>query len=209
MAIKILTNIPELEHATTPDFPLEVIEYPKDHIGPWRTLKFFFISFSCQYFVINCSPHDVLIFSFLKWISPFNKCKIVSVDFIMREPSSLRERIFQVVKWVLFKKVHVFIEYFKDTTGYERFYKIPKNKFHYVPFKVNSLELINEVTNIEGNYLFCGGKTLRDFQTLILAFRNLPYELTIVTMSNEEISVHGSTIDESHLPNNIKVVRHD
>jgi len=40
------------------------------------------------------------------------------------------------------KQPTLFIEYFRCTEGYTQHYGIPAEKFSYVPFKVNGLEMI-------------------------------------------------------------------
>jgi glycosyltransferase involved in cell wall biosynthesis len=113
------------------------------------------------------------------------------------------------VKRTLFGQVHLFIEYFRETEGYERHYGIPQSRFRYVPFKINRYERVVNTATRDDGYVFCGGNTRRDFHTLIEAVRGLTVPVRIVTMPNEVIAGHGSILDERNLPSNVEVIRHD
>lgn len=209
MKIKIISNIHTLDSVIMDEVEIEICKYPQSNNSVLTIFSYFIKSFKYDYLLLNCSPKDVLILSFLNFILPFNQCRIISLDCILRIPDNLKSKFIQVIKFAAFKKTHIFIEYFKNTKGYQYYYHIKPERFRYIPFKINSYELVLKAKISDQGYIFCGGKTLRDFKTLIHAFKDLPYRLKIVTMDNEEIIQHGSYLDEKQLPPNIEVIRHD
>lgn len=145
---------------------------------------------------------------FLKLIFPFNRCKLVSIDTILSVPESFKDRIIQLARIISFKRVHLFIEYFKNTEGYRKYFRIKSEKLRYVPFKINLYESILNTKVSDRGYVFCGGKTRRDFATLVAAIRDLRYPVKIVCPANADIRKHGSFLNENSLPPNIEII-HD
>jgi len=209
LTIRVVSNIYKLESGLSGYCEIDVVPIPQRKLSILTVLRLFLQSYSCNYFLINCDPRSVFLLALCKYIFPFNPCRIISLDCVLRIPESRKDRIAQFLKRIVFRKVHLFIEYFRDTSGYSKYYGIPASKFIYVPFKINSYEIAKSTEVSDGDYIFCGGKTLRDFETLIEAMRQLPYRLRIVTMSNSEIEMHGSFLNEADLPPNVEVVRHD
>ena len=166
---------------------------------------------ACDYVVVNCSPADLFDVCLAKLLSPGTRARIVSLDTVLPLPhaDSLPARLKLWVKRFLFRQVSLFIEYFRQTNGYERHYGIPHGRFRYVPFKINRYERVIATPTRDDGYIFCGGNTRRDFKTLIDAVRDLPLPVTIVTMDDAVIAGHGSVLDERQLPAHVRVVRHD
>ncbi|RKY57283.1 MAG: hypothetical protein DRP96_10200 [Candidatus Neomarinimicrobiota bacterium] len=209
MKIKIISNIYELDNICINDYKFDLYKYSNNHSNLISILKIFLISFRYDYILLNCVAYDVIVLAFLKLICPINPCKLISMDIVLRAPTSFKDKIFQIIRIILFKRVYLFIEFFKNTSGYEKYFKIEKDKFKFVPFKVNSYELIKETTITDQGYIFCGGRSLRDFSTLIEAMRNLDFHAKIVTQSNSIIQQHGTFLNEDKLPANIEIIRHD
>jgi hypothetical protein len=92
--------------------------------------------------IVNTDPQRLMLACALKWLMPFARLRIVSVDLIVRTPASLRKRIKTRFQKILFRRVDRFILYFKDLRGCERFYGIGADRAAFVPFKVNALESI-------------------------------------------------------------------
>jgi glycosyltransferase involved in cell wall biosynthesis len=210
MRLRILTNLPSLAQAGHIGVQLEIVNYRRPH-GIRGHAAALARLYDCDYVVINCAARDLLIYCLLKAAAPFSAAKIVSLDTVLPvpRPAGVRQRLSLAVKKLLFRQVHLFIEYFRDTAGYERHYGMPRSRFRYIPFKVNRLHRILRTATSDGGYIFCGGNTRRDFQTLIAAVRGLPYPVRIVTMSDAVIAGHGSALNEGELPLNVEVVRHD
>ena len=69
--------------------------------------------------------------------------------------------------------------------------RLPAQHFDYIPFKINRRDLVDTTVPTDAGYIFCGGKTRRDFDTFIAAVAPLPYPVKIVTTSNDDIAQHG------------------
>jgi hypothetical protein len=211
--MRVITNTPGLSR-----FSNETLEIDSRYSLPgksrlaseWDVFK---RSFNCDYVVIICDPFSVLIQGLLHVFLFFNRCKVVSVDSVLPVPVGVKERVKASIKSLAFKGVHIFIEYFKDTRGYQKYYRINKNKFRYTPFKINRYEKVLEIIDNngihDGGYVFCGGNTRRDFDSLIEVAKKVDIPFLIVTMDNSTIGYHGSCLDESSIPSNVKLVRHD
>lgn len=211
MQIRLISNLHALERVTGDGVTIDFVRYPRAPIGRLALLRLLWRARRCDYALINCAPRDLFLLCLAKLAWPWARCKIVSLDTVLPVPRvrGLRDRVGLWLKRMLFRRVHLFIEYFKETQGYERHYGIPREKFRYVPFKINRYETVVRTPTCDDGYIFCGGNTRRDFATLIAAARELPYPVKIVTMQNAVISGHGSYLDERELPPHIKVVRHD
>lgn len=212
-SIKIIANTKGMGYKSIDDASIEVDFYPS-HLSLIKSCWYAFKnSRNYDFIVINCDMERLLLQSLMRYIPTSSSCKLISVDTFMPVPETFSEKIQAVIKSILFNKVDVFIEYFKDTSGYEKYYHIEKEKFRYIPFKINSykkvLGKINENSITDEGYIFCGGNTKRDFNTLISAARLVDYPFVIVTMENAVIKHHGSHLIEDDLPDNITVIRHD
>lgn len=210
MTLRILTNLDGLARVSRPDVAVELSTYPLDR-GLWAKVQSFWRARHHDYLLVNCAPIDVVVFGACKRMWPFSRCRVVALDTVLPVPA--RGGVVQAVKqWIIratFGGVALFIEYFRQTAGYERHFKIPRSKFRYVPFKINRYEAVIRTPTSDEGYVFCGGNTRRDFATLIAAARDLPYPFRIVTMDDATVMANGSQLDERNLPPNVHVVRHD
>src|SRR5205823_13514996 len=79
---------------------------------------------------------------------------------------------------ILLKRVDHFIHYFKDLDGYQRYFGIGPDRSTFVPFKVNSWNLVPPLDELstDGEYVFTGGRSLRDIDTFLGAMRLVPYQ---------------------------------
>lgn len=208
--LAVFTNLPGLAGVET-EVATRVTAFsslPRTVLGAWRLCGELARH---DYALINCAARELFHVALLNMLNPFSRCRVVSLDTVLPVPR-LGSRSAQVVHWIkmrLFKGVHLFIEYFRDTRGYERHYGIPAAKFRYVPFKINRYERVLATPVRDDGYIFCGGNTRRDFATLIEAVRGTSYPVRIVTMHENVIRGHGSFLEESSLPANVEVVRHD
>lgn len=210
--LRVMSNLAGLAGTTLPSGRvLELI--PHRPIGRrwWAIPSVLWLARRCDVVLINCSPRELYWMCLARLLWPWSRWQLVSLDTVLPVPNegTLAARFTLAAKRMLFKQPHVFIEYFKNTAGYEHYYGIDKRKFRYVPFKVNRLERILETKTTDGGYVFCGGITRRDFATLIEAVRQLPYPVKIVTLPEFIIQRSGSTVDSSSLPDTVEVVRHD
>lgn len=204
---KIITNLKRLNMVTSKGFQIEC--YPYSPEGRIPTLRTFIRSFGCDFILLNGCLPGALKLALCKWLIPFNPCKLVVFDILLSTPRGLKGHLKAVVFKFLFKKIDAVFLLYRNTSGLQRCYGIAPEKFRYVPFKINQYELVQQQTPTDGGYIFCGGKTRRDFDTFFEAVRDLPYPVKVVTTSNDDIAPHGSHLDEAAAPPNVEIVRLD
>lgn len=210
--MRVTSNLHAIAARTATAHPaITFLPYAHGRIGWLRRARLMRDVLRCDYAVINCSPRDLFALCQLKWLFPFSRLRIVSLDTVLPIPatSTVRARAVLWIKRLLFRRVHLFIEYFRETSGYEKHYGIPASSFRYVPFKVNRLERVISTETSDDGYVFSGGNTRRDYRTLIEAARGADYTVTIVTMGDAVIAGHGTELDARDLPPNVRIVRHD
>jgi len=154
----------------------------------------------------DCAAVETLVFGLLKYVLPFKRCRLVRADLILRVPRTRLQRLAARLKRLALRRVRLFILYHRDCSGYVECYGIKAEKVVYVPFKVNGLELVKEQTPINGQYVFSGGVSLRDWKTLMQAVRELDIEVVIVRPSA------GSATElcgVEAIPENVRVVHDD
>ncbi|MEM4655319.1 MAG: glycosyltransferase [Thermosphaera sp.] len=205
--LKVITNLKRLQAVASEGIQLECYPYPPESRSP--TLHTFARSFKCDFILLNGCLPGALKLALCKWLVPFNPCKLVVLDILLSTPRSLKGRLKAAIFKFLFRKIDVVFLYYKNTSGLQRYYGIAPKKFRYVPFKINQYELVIAQTPADEGYIFCGGKTRRDFDTFFEAVRDLPYPVKVVTTSNDDIAPHGSHLDEAAAPPNVEVVRLD
>lgn len=137
---------------------------------------------------------------------------IVAVDLILRRPASARQSLAAFAKRQAFAGVDLFIHYFRDVSGLDECYGIDAARSIYVPFKSNLWHLRPPEPLWDGEYAFCFGRSLRDFETFFSAMERLPHiPGAIVEPHKAEIWEHGSRFTRSlnALPKNVRVLSHD
>jgi glycosyltransferase involved in cell wall biosynthesis len=207
--IKVISNVYGLKDFAIDGYKIQLLDYPRKRTNFFDVLKIFLMSFKYDYIVLNFIAFDFLMLAFLKLIVPWNRCKLVSLDLFLERPRGFLDGVKQSVKAVLLKKTHCFLLYVRNTLHYQQYYHLRPEQLYYIPFKINAEQLIATTPITDERYVFCGGKSRRDFKTLIDAFRNLPYRLVIVTVANSELIENGCYLDEADLPDNVEVIRHD
>jgi len=125
-------------------------------------------------------PHILL---FVLWNLPENKFK-----------RDLKLFLYKIILKSV-SKVIVFSK--KQQTLHSIAFDVPADKFPVVPFHTTIHNVDFEIK--EGDYLFAGGDTGRDYNTLIEAVRGLPYRLIIAALHRH----HFNGID---MPENVSIV---
>jgi len=209
MVLKLISNMKNLENVSIDGLDIVFERYPMYPSVFRRAWSAFIRSYRYDFIVLNCPETDIYLLAILKFLLPFNRCKLVSVDYVLSVPDGIKGRLKSAVKALAYKEIHMFIEYFKNTGGYTQYYQIHPDKFRYVPFKINRYDLVVKANISDEGYIFVGGRTRRDFATLIEAMRGLNYPVKIVTDNDSELHKSGSSLDVDAIPTNIKVIRHD
>ena len=203
--MRIATDIHGLERVAAPgtvilDFPAQT--YP----GKWgRNLRLLKAALSADYLVIHFSLNEVVFFSFFLFLVPFRRCRLVTLDFFVVNPKPWQRPL---VWWAL-GRIHKLLVYFRDYAPFASRFGIPPHRFQYIPFKINSWELVQATTTGDEGYIFVGGRSRRDFRTLFEAVRPLPYPVKILTAPEADINPHGSTLAGLKPPPNVEIFYND
>ena len=207
--LRILTNFRDLNEAHSDEADAR-FDYVADDVRPTDFMRRCLRS---DLLILNTDPRRLMLACTLKWLMPFARFKIVSVDIIVRTPKSLRGRFKTFFQKLLFKRVHRFILYFKDLRGCEKFYGIGADRAIFVPFKVNALESIMRRmaagNSLEGDYVMSAGRTMRDVKTFVEAMREASCPGILHQQPKDLMAAHGTTTWEDELPANVKLVIDD
>ena len=163
--------------------------------------------------ILNISSRLLIYFCIAKILLPGKNFKLISVDLILSKPISFFEKAKAIILKYLFRKVDYFILYMKEWTGYKLYYGIEDRQLKYIPFKVNSYNVIKNINKCDNSkcnngYIFSGGMSKRDYDTLFKAIDDLDVKIIILLPSLETIKKHGTTI-RSQIPSNATIVNHD
>jgi glycosyltransferase involved in cell wall biosynthesis len=168
-----------------------------------------FRAFSFDYVFWDTQSPDLLMLALVKRLVPFYPPRLVLLNLLVMAPVTPRQRAkFRLLAWLL-GGMYKIIQYHRDTRDLQAHLRLPAERFDYIPFKVNRLDLVERTVPTDAGYIFCGGRTRRDFDTFITAVAELPYPVKIVTTSNDDIAPHGSYLADRPLPPHIEVVRVD
>ncbi|MGH9194654.1 MAG: glycosyltransferase [Acidimicrobiia bacterium] len=147
----------------------------------------------------------------LRWLTkPWNP-RFVLVDIVFTKPwPGAIGTVVALLKWVLCKRVDLFISFIKDVSQLGVYYGIREGQCRFVPFKVNRLARSRALAPRSiGEYVFTGGRSRRDFSAFCRAMKDLPYPGIILTPRHDEALLHETDFDESHVPGNVRVVHDD
>jgi glycosyltransferase involved in cell wall biosynthesis len=197
-----------LGEVTLPDVDVELPPWPPRR-GRWTALDILRASRDCDYILLNGAPHTLLELAGLKMLAPFRRCRLVAIDILLSKPRGFSDWLKTRIRGLLLRRVYRILLYYRDTSEIQRHLGLPASSFDYMPFKINQEALVASTPRSDGGYIFCGGKTRRDFKTLIAAAAALGYPVKIVTTPNEDIAQHGSYLEEGPLPPNVEVIRLD
>jgi glycosyltransferase involved in cell wall biosynthesis len=206
--LRLISNMRSLDRAVVEGVRIECLDWPGGR-GLRTALRVFARSFRCDYILVNASPRDLLLLSLLKMLVPFNRCRLVAIDILLSRPRGRVERLKSFVRSILLRRVHRVILYYTQTEQLQKHFRLPAHKFAHIPFKINRHDLVTSAVPTDGGYIFCGGKTRRDFDTFIKAVERLPHPVKIVTTPNRDITRHGSYLDDRPRAANIETVRLD
>ena len=183
----------------------------------FRAFRTFLKALKNNILILNIEETLLLKLCFLKFLFPWKQCLLFSVDILLKPSMTFRDRILCRIRRCLLKKVDCFILYFKDISGYKKYYNLLPEKFVYVPFKVNQLDEIqthlshisNSQEPSDGDCIMAIGRSLRDTKTFIQAMANTKLPGVILRQSDSIMAQHGTIIRNEHLPPNLKEVVHD
>lgn len=151
----------------------------------------------------------ILFICFLSKYLFFSKTLNVAFDILLVRPENLKHKSLAFVEQILFLGIDKFFCNHKDTRGYEKYYKIDKNKFYYVAWKANNYDILSKFHPKDNGYLLACGASHRDYETFIKATAALGYPTKIALPKKDVAMYHQSILNEKECPKNISIVRHD
>lgn len=158
--------------------------------------------------VIDCQ--DLIIYRVAAYLLLhfWKRIPLIAVDLLFRTPKSLKYKVTALAKRLLLARVTHFIHYFTDWTGYEKHFRIPRQKSSYVAFKSNIWGNDTDALPLSETYVFTMGVSLRDYDTFIRAVANLPYPAAIPEFSLEHFEGRDSRFAwrRDNLPSNLTVL---
>lgn len=144
-------------------------------------------------------------------LCPWRRRPIVAVDLVLSKPEGIYRRTLTFGKKTLLTRVDHFINYFKYSDGYAKFYGITPERSSFVHFKPNIRYRQELVTCPDGEYILCFGRSRRDYDTFFRAIETLPYPAAIPKPNRKALAAHGSrfTYSLDRLPPQVKLLEDD
>ena len=205
--LRIMCNARWFEGRTVGGHPVDALPLAKGGVG--STVRDFVASWRADAVVFNIASRQLLLFTLLKTMLPFGRCRVVSVDLILNRPRSTRERVKVWLLRILFRSVDRFIFYFRDTDSLEAIYRIPSDRIRYVPFKVNNFADVLAANVVDEGFVLTCGRSKRDYATFASAMAPLGWPATILVPRADEAQLHGTDAQLKGLPPNVLVVHDD
>ncbi len=84
-----------------------------------------------------------------------------------------------------------------EVETYHKHWGISKKKMTYIPFKVNSPELLLKTEAAEEGFIYSGGNSLRDYETLFKAVEGLKISVKVITSLN---------LSRNTVPDNVHII---
>ena len=201
----IVTNLKGLARVAAPGVIVQTfsaVEAP----SRWKRIwMLFWRGRHAQHLVLHFDVGDLALLSMLFSLAGGRRPKITTLDMFAGDPQGWKRRF---VQWSV-KRVDKFLVYFRETSALERMLAVQRERFRYVPFKINALEKVLSAKVSEEPYIFCGGRSRRDFRTLFDAVRDLPCQVRVLTSDEAGMNPHGSTMKGLEVPTNVEISRRD
>jgi glycosyltransferase involved in cell wall biosynthesis len=179
---------------------------PRTSPNRWlRNLRLLRCALRAECLIIDFALPEVIFFTALLFLIPFHKCRLYTLDFFIIR---LKRWQLPVVKWSL-RRIDKMLVHFRDSKHFENLYGVPHGSFEYVPFKINSWEIVKNAAVSDRGYIFVGGRSRRDFRTLFEAVKDLNYPVKILTAPGPELARHGSSLDALTPPSNVEIFYND
>lgn len=208
--VRVLTNVRRLTGASPPGREIRIDHVPLRRHSLRAGLLLFAKSRSYDAIVLYQPGRELFFLAALRCLTIGRRPLFAVVDAVFSLPRrSAAGRAADALKRLLWKKVDLLILHVRDSSGIRASWGIPESKCRYVPFKVNSLEAVAGLGTREGDYVFTGGRSRRDFHTFCRAMERLPYRGIILTPREEENAEHGTLLEGLAVPANVELVRDD
>ena len=202
MSIKILTNHPG--RAASPSWREHATYVATEGDSLWSALivamRLFVQRANYDCVVLGAGKSDLL-YGLFQTLFPFRRRPTVLIDCLWYERQN---RYVQSGKKALMKAVDRSVDRYcvwasREIEAYSQCFGLPAHKFVFVPYHTT---LPDEAIDVrDGGYLFAGGDSGRDYETLINAMRGVPATLHIASMKPE-------SFDRLNPPPNVVVRRY-
>jgi glycosyltransferase involved in cell wall biosynthesis len=142
---------------------------------------------------------------------PHTRKPLVAVDMVLTRPEGALAWAAALRKRLLLSRVDHFINYFKRSDGYRKYYGITPERSSFVHFKPNIRYRYRPWEDREGEYVLCFGKSRRDYDTFFRAAARIPFPCAIPRPNIEALRKHGSrfTYSLQQLPSNVRLLEDD
>lgn len=177
----------------------------------YNVLRFFRILKEYDFVIINDTA-TVFILGAIKLVLPGFKCQVWMLDSWLSPPELCKGAMAKLlikIKSFGLKGVDRILLHSRNNDAFCNAYGISQSKITYIPFKINGYDYVVKCPTSEGSYIFSGGYSRRDYDSLIQACRELPYSLKILTPAKYGNEVHRTFIDRNNLPANVEVINDD
>jgi len=177
----------------------------------FRALKTFRKILNKDILILNVEESLLFALCLLKYLFPWNRCLIVSVDLILRAPTNFRQRALCRLKGLILQKADYFLLYHKDVSGYAEYFGIRPRKCVYVPFKVNHLNRIQEILfeqtesadPTDGDYILAAGRSQRDLKTFVDAMAMTGLPGILLRQERSILAQNATLLEYGSLPSNL------
>ena len=203
MAIKVFTDVDFIRR-----YPSDDLDINYFHISPIILAFGFFRFRKFDLFILNSLRLTTYLFMIVSLLKVTNG-KMVVLDPVFVKPCGVIQGMVARVKGFLLNRADAIYVYSKNNSGVETYFGIKNEKFIYIPFKVNGLDLINKKYSNRKyqGYVFSGGRSRRDYHTLIKAAATLPeIPFKIVCPGSSELRRENCRIFEGELPSNVTII---
>src|SRR4051812_9456399 len=172
---------------------------------PKRLLRLFTSALVSDHLLVHFALSDVMLFTLMLALVPFHRCRLTTLDFFIGSPRQSRKPL---IRWCL-NHVDRLLVYFRDGSAFEREYGISTQRFYYIPFKINALEIIRQTEVCDRGYIFTGGRSRRDFATFFAAVGLLGYPVKVIASPEAEMRLDGSSLAGLKVPPNVEITIDD
>lgn len=202
-SIKLTTTIPAMAQVAPPGATVNVVSRTQNR---WiRNWCLFRAAKKSDVLLMDFNLPDVLQVALLFALFGRPRCRLITLDLFLGKPQGAS---LALARWSA-QYVDCFLVYFKSSEVFQRLLAAPARKFVYVPFKINGIEMVQRCRSDEKGYIFCGGRSRRDFRTLFEAVCDLQIPVKVVTSSEAEMRPHGSSLEGLAVPRNVEIIRRD
>ena len=208
--LRILSNLPDIDF-----LPVAGDDVHHEFVGPshspWLAIPIFLKSFRRDVVLLDGNEPYLWLLCLLRWLWPFTRCKLVSVDIMFVKPVTWKQRLSAAVMRILLKRVDRFVHYFKDLRAYDQYFGVGPDRSTFVPFKVNAWETVPPADELtaDGDYIFTGGRSLRDIDTFVQAMRLVKHPGVLLYHDLKMMAENGTPLDLDKLPSNVRAVEDD